>query len=110
MGPKTTLRNIIMELKKCSNHPSQFEKVEDITVETTVGTFNRISGAESPRAKRLKRNTRGSKNSDAMHWRVVKERGENVSSKLGEVFGPISCARHSSMCRWFRSIGGANSK
>jgi hypothetical protein len=25
-------------------------------------------------AKRLKRNTRGSKNSDAMHWRVVKEK------------------------------------
>jgi hypothetical protein len=44
MGPKTTLRNIITELKKRGNHPLQFEKVEDITVETTVETLIRALG------------------------------------------------------------------
>jgi hypothetical protein len=44
MGPKTTLRNIIMELKKHGNHPLPFENVEDITVETTVETLIRALG------------------------------------------------------------------
>jgi hypothetical protein len=44
MGTKTTLRNIIMELKKCGNHPLPFENVKGITVETTVETLIRALG------------------------------------------------------------------
>jgi hypothetical protein len=92
-------------------HRAVNDVVEDhMILGTRKREQNRTFGAESPMAKRLKRNTRGSKNSDAMHWRVVKERGENDSSKLGEAFGPISCPRHSSIGQCFRSIGGANSK
>jgi SWI/SNF-related matrix-associated actin-dependent regulator of chromatin subfamily A member 5 len=36
MGPKITLRSLIMELKKCCNHPYLFESIEVITVKTTV--------------------------------------------------------------------------
>jgi hypothetical protein len=102
MGPKTTLRNIIMELKKRGNHPlQQFEKVEDITVETTVETFNRISGAESPMAKRLKRNTRGSKNSDALHGELSRKE-ERMLVRIWERFSDPFRARDTHRC-----VGGS---
>jgi hypothetical protein len=41
-------------------------------------------------AKRLKRNTRGSKNSDAVHWRVVKE---EMIVRSSEKFSDPSRAR-----------------
>jgi chromodomain-helicase-DNA-binding protein 1 len=44
MGLKTTLRNIIMELKKIRNVHFPFGNVEDITVKTTVETLIRASG------------------------------------------------------------------
>lgn len=44
MGPKTTLRNLVMELKKCCNHPFLFENVEDTSTKTTVETLIRASG------------------------------------------------------------------
>jgi hypothetical protein len=47
MGPKTTLRNLVMELKKFCNHPLPFENVEDITVKTTVETLIRELGIKT---------------------------------------------------------------
>lgn len=44
MGPKTTLRNLVMELKKCCNHPFLFENVEDTSEKTSVETLIRASG------------------------------------------------------------------
>jgi hypothetical protein len=44
MGPKTTLQNLIMKLKKGCNVHFPFGNVEDITVKTTVETLIRASG------------------------------------------------------------------
>lgn len=44
MGPKTTLNNLLVELKKCCNHPFLFDNVEDTSVDTTVETLIRSSG------------------------------------------------------------------
>jgi SNF2 family DNA or RNA helicase len=44
MGSKTTLRNLIKELKSCCNVHFPFGNVEDITVKTTVETLIRASG------------------------------------------------------------------
>jgi hypothetical protein len=44
MGPKTTLRNHFMQLKKCCDHPLPFENVGDITVKTNVETLIRALG------------------------------------------------------------------
>jgi hypothetical protein len=47
MGPKTALRNLVMEVKKFCNHPLPFENVEDITVKTTVETLIRELGIKT---------------------------------------------------------------
>jgi chromodomain-helicase-DNA-binding protein 1 len=44
MGPRTTLNNLLVELKKCCNHPFLFDNVEDTSVDTTVDTLIRASG------------------------------------------------------------------
>lgn len=44
MGPKSTLNNLLVELKKCCNHPFLFDNVEDTSVETSVDTLIRASG------------------------------------------------------------------
>jgi SNF2 family DNA or RNA helicase len=55
MGPKTTLRNLIMKLKKCCNVHFLFGNVEDITAKTTVETLIRASGEMTPLEKLLLR-------------------------------------------------------
>lgn len=44
MGTTTTLRNLVMELKKCCNHPFLFPNYEDTSVTTTVRDLTRASG------------------------------------------------------------------
>jgi hypothetical protein len=91
-----------MELKKCGNHPLPFENVEDITVETTVGTLSRIFGVEYPMGMRLKRNTRGSKNSDALHGELSRKE-ERMIVRSWERFSDPSRARDTHRC-----VGGSD--
>lgn len=44
MGNTATLRNLVMELKKCCNHPFLFPNYEDTSVTTTVDQLIRASG------------------------------------------------------------------
>lgn len=44
MGNTATLRNLVMELKKCCNHPYLFPNYEDTSVTTTVDQLIRASG------------------------------------------------------------------